>query len=91
MESITDYHEEKEGDEAKMLEAMSEIKAMEKRLDTIKAEENERLAKVTIDKAHVDLIAEHMDIDKAAAEKALRQKDGDCVAALQHLVHMPPT
>jgi NACalpha-BTF3-like transcription factor len=44
------------------------------------------LAKIKLKAEDIDLVVNEMDIDKAAAERALRQHGGDVAATLKTLV-----
>ena len=49
-------------------------------------ERERELAAVTVEQGDIDLIACEMEMDKAAAERTLREHKGDVVAALNTLV-----
>ena len=86
---VTDYAEEREIDSTKASRAAAAL-AADDSVDREAERAREReLAKVSIEQADVELIAREMELDKEAAELALRQAGGDVVAAHNTLVQQP--
>lgn len=85
---VTDYAVEKEIDSTRASQAVLSLAAdgpseAEREAERARAKE---LAAVSIEQADVDLIVKEMELDKEAAELALREAKGDIVAALNTLV-----
>ena len=83
---VTDFVEQKELDSAKAKQAMASIMQAQKVATEAELAHERELAAVTISQPDVDLIAEEMELDKPAAERALREAKGDVTAALNTLV-----
>lgn len=83
---VTDFVEQKEIDSAKASQAIASI-TKDVEVDREKEAAREReLAAVSIEQADVELIASEMELDKAVAERTLREHKGDVVQALNTLV-----
>ena len=83
---VTDHVEQKELDASKASKAIASI-GVELEVDRAAEREREReLAAVVVDQADVTFIATEMELDKQAAERALRENKGDVVEALHALV-----
>eukprot|EP00386_Alphamonas_edax_P008348 GDKI01027384.1.p2 GENE.GDKI01027384.1~~GDKI01027384.1.p2 ORF type:complete len:146 (+),score=48.02 GDKI01027384.1:37-438(+) len=54
-------------------------------VDTKKAERERELAAIKLAPADVELVAQQMDVEKAVAERALRENKGDVAATLLHM------
>ena len=85
---VTDFVEQKELDSARAQQAMAKLVQAQKVDSEAELARERELAAVSIEQADVDLIAKEMELDKAAAERALREAGGDVVAALNTLVSM---
>lgn len=85
---VTDFVEQKELDSAKAADAMASIMQAQKVDREAELAREKELAAVSIEQADVDLIAKEMEMDKAAAERALRENKGDIVQALNTLVSL---
>ncbi|CAB4065382.1 unnamed protein product [Lepeophtheirus salmonis] len=89
LEKVTDYAEEKEilsstvelEDAIRAIRNKREIEASEKLV------REKELAKVEIKKEDVELIMNELEICKSRAERVLREKNGDAVAALTVLTN----
>ena len=83
---VTDFVEQKELDSARAKQAMASIMQAQKVASEAELAHERELAAVTISQPDVDLIAQEMELDKAAAERALREAKGDVTVALNTLV-----
>ena len=83
---VTDFVEQKELDSARAKKAMASIMQAQKVATEAELAHERELAAVTISQPDVDLIAQEMELDKPAAERALREAKGDVTAALNTLV-----
>ncbi|CEO94933.1 Nascent polypeptide-associated complex subunit alpha-like UBA domain-containing protein [Plasmodiophora brassicae] len=88
LERVTDFVEETEIDAPQVSSAITMIAEEEKRSQAAKVAREKELRMVKIDPAHVELIAQQMDIDQEKAERILREHGGDPVKALRTLIHV---
>jgi len=84
LEKVTDRHEERELDDAKMLQAFQSLD----RSSIIQEQEKkkEELSKVVIKEEDVTFIVEQMEVDKSTAERTLRRNKGNLTQALEALI-----
>ena len=83
---VTDFVEQKELDSARAKQAMASIMQAQKVATEAELAHERELAAVTISQPDVDLIAQEMELEKAVAERALREAKGDVTTALNNLV-----
>ena len=83
---VTDFVEQKELDHAKASQAIAALMETESVDAEAEAEREKELAAVQINQADVELIATEMELDKAVAERKLREHNGDAVQTLVTLV-----
>lgn len=83
---VTDFVEQKELDSARAKQAMASIMQAQKVATEAELAHERELAAVTINPPDIDVIAKEMEMEKEAAERALREAKGDLVAALNTLV-----
>ncbi|XP_065885939.1 huntingtin-interacting protein K-like [Dysidea avara] len=84
LEKVTDYAPEKEisGDIGKAVSLIEEQESKEK---VKKAKKDQELAKIKIRKEDVELIVKEFEISRTAAERSLRENEGDIIKALRAL------
>ncbi|KAG8465346.1 hypothetical protein KFE25_002653 [Diacronema lutheri] len=84
LDTVTDYVEAREMDASKAQQAMAAMLGSgEASEDSLADAAREReLAAVTIDQADVAVLMAEFEVDKAAAERKLREQRGDLTAAL---------
>ena len=89
LDSVTDYHEEKEMDKNAVQNAMKELAAAETAAKKGARAKEKALAKVEIDQKDVELIDSEFEIGKEKAERVLREHGGDVRKALTALIDEP--
>jgi len=83
LEKVTDRHEERELDDAKMLQA---FQSLDRSSIIQEQEKKEELSKVVIKEEDVTFIVEQMEVDKSTAERTLRRNKGNLTQALEALI-----
>ncbi|EFJ10197.1 hypothetical protein SELMODRAFT_271849 [Selaginella moellendorffii] len=83
LDKITDHVEERQLDSTRVQQAMASIAATSDADRDIQRLREKELAAVKIDPAHIDVIANELEIDRKIAERTLREHKGDAVAALR--------
>ncbi|CAH9097699.1 unnamed protein product [Cuscuta europaea] len=85
-DKLTDHVEDRQLNSSRVQSAMASISATkEADLQAMRMREKE-LAAVKIDAAHIDIIANELEVDKKFAERTLREHKGDVIAAIRHLL-----
>merc|ERR1712223_1301995 len=88
LEKVTDYAEEKEiGSSSVAVDAITSINNKQVEEAAKRVAKEKELAKVSIRKEDVDLIADEMEISKSKAERTLREHAGNVVEALAALTN----
>ena len=87
LERITDYAEDTEVANKDIVNAVSLIEGRRSEEQEQKTAREKHLASVKIKKEDIELIVREMEVSTSAAERCLRESEGDVVAALISLTN----
>mmetsp|Transcript_30399 Transcript_30399/g.78096 ORF Transcript_30399/g.78096 Transcript_30399/m.78096 type:complete len:111 (+) Transcript_30399:280-612(+) len=83
LDGLTDQHEEREINQAKIQNAMKDIADTQKAAKEAQAKREKELAAVTINKDDIGVISAEFEVDSKAAELRLRECGGDLKQTLK--------
>jgi NACalpha-BTF3-like transcription factor len=78
LDSVTDFHEDREIDSSKAKDALSSLGSKERKEQELEKQQRDKeLAKVKVTKEDIEYIVNELEVDKFRAERLLRESAGD--------------
>eukprot|EP00164_Ancoracysta_twista_P005708 GFYU01007846.1.p1 GENE.GFYU01007846.1~~GFYU01007846.1.p1 ORF type:complete len:112 (-),score=35.70 GFYU01007846.1:274-567(-) len=87
LDKVTDYFDEKELDANKVEAALKELQEQTAASDKEAIAREKALAAVKVRQEDVDVVIKEFEFSKAAADRALRENDGDLKRCLVSLIN----